>query len=215
MRTTASSDVSERHVPQRRREAALAGFSGDPDTAEAALTDPDPRVRIAALRSLARLGVTSERQLSEALDDPDSAVRISALELAADHSISGLERLLDDQDPMVVESAAWALGERQVASASIIDQLSRVARHHPDPLARESAVAALGAIGDERGLPAILDATHDKVAVRRRAVISLAAFEGAEANDAYERARRDRDRQVRDAVDEILGPAESDQRPRD
>lgn len=194
----------------RRRAAALAGHQGDPDTAEAAQTDPDPRVRIAALRSLARLGVVSEHQLTRALEDPDPAVRIAALEIAANHPFPRLERLLDDQDSMVVESAAWALGEREAASDAILDRLSQVARDHPDPLARESAVAALGAIGDERGLPAILDATHDKVAVRRRAVIALAAFEGTEVSDAYERARRDRDRQVRDAVDELLGPVVAD-----
>ncbi len=191
---------------QRRRAAALAGHHGDPDAAEAAQTDPDPRVRIAALRSLARLRVITEHELTQALDDPDPAVRIAALEIAANHSFPKLERLLDDQDSMVVESAAWALGERETTSDAIIDRLSQVARDHQDPLARESAVAALGAIGDERGLQAILDATHDKVAVRRRAVIALAAFEGVEVSDAYERARRDRDRQVRDAVDELLGP---------
>ena len=201
---------SQRDVPQRRRAAALAGHRGDVDTAEAAHTDPDPRVRIAALRSLARLGAISERPLREALDDPDPAVRITAVEIAVDHPSPALERLLDDDDSMVVESAAWALGERGAAGDATIDGLSAVARRHPDPLARESAVAALGAIGDERGLPAILDATHDKVAVRRRAVIALAPFEGAEVDDAYERARRDRDRQVRDAVDELLGPAVSE-----
>ena len=200
-------------APQRRRAAALAGHHGDPDTAEAARTDPDPKVRIAALRSLAKLGVISEHQLNRALEDPDPAVRTAALEIAADHSFPGLERLLDDQDPMVVESAAWALGERGTAGDAVIDRLSQVVRDHPDPLARESAVAALGALGDERGLPAILNATHDKVAVRRRAVIALAAFEGAEVTDAYERARRDRDRQVRDTVDELLGPVVPDQGP--
>ena len=205
MNAAAASDPA-----QRRRAAALAGHHGDPDTAEAARTDPDPKVRIAALRSLARLGVISERQLERALDDADPAVRIAALEIAANRSSPGLERLLDDQDPMVVESAAWALGERETPSDAIIDGLSRAARDHSDPLVRESAVAALGAIGDERGLRAILDATHDKVAVRRRAIIALAAFEGPEVDDAYERARRDRDRQVRDAVDELLGPVVSD-----
>ena len=193
-------------VADRRRAAALAGFHGAADTAEAARTDPDPKVRIAALRSLARLGTVNEHRLSQALDDPEPAVRIAALEIAVGHTSLALERLLEDHDPMVVESAAWALGERQAADDATIGSLSQVARHHQDPLARESAVAALGAIGDERGLPAILAATHDKVAVRRRAVIALAPFEGAEVTRAYDRARRDRDRQVRDAVDEMRGP---------
>ena len=41
-----------------------------------------------------------------------------------------------------------------------------------DPLAREAAVAALGAIGHPDGLPAILAATSDKPAIRRRAVLA-------------------------------------------
>ena len=41
---------------------------------------------------------------------------------------------------------------------------------------REAAVAALGAIGDDRGLDAILAATTDKPAIRRRAVLALAPF---------------------------------------
>jgi hypothetical protein len=39
-------------------------------------------------------------------------------------------------------------------------------------------------------------------------VLALAAFEGPEVDAAWERARTDRDRQVRDAVDELLGPAD-------
>ena len=195
---------------QRRRVAALAGYRGDIGTAEAAQIDPDPKVRIAALRSLARLEVTTEEQLTKALNDTEPTVRIAAIEIAANHAQPMLEHLLNDGDSTVVETAAWALGERETASETIIDQLSQVARNHHDPLARESAVAALGAIGDDRGLPAILDATQDKVAVRRRAVIALAAFEGPEVSAAYQRARKDRDRQVRDAVEELLGPVSQD-----
>lgn len=192
---------------QRRRKAASAGYHGNINTAEALRTDPDPKVRIASLRSLARLEAITKRPLTEALDDIEPTVRIAAIEIAANYQYPMLEHLLDDDDSMVVETAAWALGERQTINDTTIDRLSQVARAHRDPLARESAVAALGAIRDDRGLPAILDATHDKVAIRRRAIIALAAFEGAEVSAAYERARTDRDRQVRDAVDELLGPA--------
>lgn len=203
------------NAAQRRQEAALAGYRGDTDTAKAAQDDTEPKVRIAALRSLARLETTTgaqmtEEQITKALNDTEPTVRIAAIEIAANHPYPMLEQLLDDRDSMVVETAAWALGERETASEPIVDRLSQVARDHHDPLARESAVAALGAIGDDRGLPAILDATHDKVAVRRRAIIALAAFDGAEVSAAYQRARKDRDRQVRDAVEELLGPVEED-----
>ncbi len=57
---------------------------------------------------------------------------------------------------------------------------SSAATAHADPLVREAAVAALGAQGDPATLPAVLAACDDKPAIRRRAVLALAAFEGDE-----------------------------------
>jgi HEAT repeat protein len=82
--------------------------------------------------------------------------------------------------------------------------LAALATGHDDPLVREAAVAALGAIGDEAGLPAILAAAKDKPAVRRRAVIALAPFDGPEVEAALRRALEDRDRQVRQAAEDLL-----------
>ena len=65
-------------------------------------------------------------------------------------------------------------------------------------------MAALGAVGDRRGLAAILAATGDRPAVRRRAVLALAPFEGPEVDQALERARLDRDWQVRQAAEDLL-----------
>jgi HEAT repeat protein len=106
----------------------------------------------------------------------------------------------------VVEAAAWALGEHGAAAAetAALDALAAVARSHDDPLCREAAVAALGAVGDRRGVPAILDATRDRPAVRRRAVLALAPFDGPEVREALERARSDRDWQVRQAAEDLL-----------
>ena len=73
-------------------------------------------------------------------------------------------------------------------------------------MCREAAVAALGAIGDPAGLPAILAATTDKPAIRRRAVIALAPFDGPDVDAALERARTDRDWQVREAAEELSSP---------
>lgn len=203
--------MSSPDATERRKDAAMAGYRNDIAGATAAVTDDDPGVRIAGLRSLDRLDQLDEATLQGALHDAAAAVRIAALELAATRSDPPIAHLLDDNDPMVVESAAWALGERVTAETAVIDQLVAVAGDHEDPLAREAAVAALGAIGDDRGLPAILAATTDKPAVRRRAVVALAAFEGPEVDAAWQRARGDRDRQVRDAVDELLGPEEPDE----
>ena len=70
-------------------------------------------------------------------------------------------------------------------------------------MCRESAVAALGALGDPAGLGAILAATEDKATVRRRAVIALAPFDGPEVDAALERATNDRDWQVRQAAEDL------------
>ena len=81
--------------------------------------------------------------------------------------------------------------------------------HGGDALVREAAVAALGAIGDERGLDAILAATTDRPAIRRRAVLALAPFvdpaapRAAEVAAALQRAAADRDWQVRQAAEDV------------
>ena len=101
--------------------------------------------------------------------------------------------------------AAFACGEHGPATDQVVvDRLCELAGTHDDALVREAAVAALGAIGSRSGLPAILSATRDKAAVRRRAVIALAPFEGPEVDAALERARTDRDWQVRQAAEDLL-----------
>ena len=134
-------------------------------------------------------------------------MRIRAAELAARHPDVSLLSVLDDPDPDVVEVAAFACGEQgPTVGSPVVSRLSGLATAHPDPLVREAAVAALGAIGEASGLPAILSATSDKPAVRRRAVIALAPFDGPEVTAALERARSDRDWQVRQAAEDLLSP---------
>lgn len=161
-------------------------------------------MRAAALGALGRLGALRADVLHEALADTDRAVRRRAVELAAPVADVALVPLLRDGDPVIVEVAAWALGERVPPEPGGVEALAQVATGHPDALCREAAVAALGAIGDERGLPAVLAATTDKATVRRRAVLALAPFEGEEVDAALERARSDRDWQVRQAAEDLL-----------
>lgn len=188
----------------RRREAVLAGHDGDEATARRLLADPSPRVRATALGALARLGQAKPTDVGVSLADPDPQVRRRACIVAVRVPEVELVGLLDDDDVSVVETAAWALGERSRPTPDVVNALRRVATGHPDALCRESAVAALGAIGDPAGLPAILAATRDKPAVRRRAVIALAPFEGPEVDEALRRALDDRDWQVRQAAEDLL-----------
>jgi HEAT repeat protein len=103
----------------------------------------------------------------------------------------------------VAEVAAWASGEREPAERGVVEVLAALTVGHEDALVREAAVAALGAIGDEAGLAAILAATTDKATVRRRAILALAPFEGRAVDEALALAREDRDWQVRQAAEDL------------
>jgi len=192
-------------VTGRRRLAALAGHTGDRTSARRALTDSDPSVRTTALGALRRLGDLSDADLATAIADPAPAVRRRAIELAADRPEVEVGHALADRDASVVEMAAWALGE-QGSSAAVpaLVALAAVDGGHSDPLCREAAVAALGAIGDPDGLAAVLGALDDKPANRRRAAAALAAFEGPEVDAALQRCLDDRDWQVRQVAEDLL-----------
>jgi HEAT repeat protein len=184
-----------------RRAVAEAGHRGDVPTAVQGLRASDPAVRATALGALDRIGVLTDATLAGAFTDPSAVVRRRAAELAARRSGIGLDPLLRDPDPTVVEMACWACGEQERSDP--VPTLTDLAASHRDPLVREAAVAALGAIGDEGGLDAILSACEDKPAVRRRAVLALAPFDGPRVDAALERARRDRDWQVRQAAEDL------------
>ena len=188
----------------RRRTAAVAGHRGDEATARAHLDDRDGSVRATALGALARMGRLRPADLDRALASADASLRRRAAELAAAVPGVPLVPLLADDDPMVVEVAAWALGEREQADPDVVAALAGVATGHDDPMCREAAVAALGAIGDPAGLPAVLAATRDRPAVRRRAVIALAPFDGPDVDEALRRAATDRDWQTRQAAEDLL-----------
>ena len=118
-----------------------------------------------------------------------------------------LVELAGDADTAVAEAAAWALGELGPAARRRCGRVTcRLAGSHGDALVREAAVAALGSLGDPGGLPAVLAACNDKPAIRRRAVLALAAFEGPEVDAALEAALADKDWQTRQAAEDLLGP---------
>lgn len=198
---------------QRRRAVALAGHMDDTAAGElaarAALTDAEPVVRSTALGALDRLGRLAIDDVQVGAADPSPVVRARAAELACrfgDAATGILGRLLEDGRPDVVEAACFGLGEIGAAAGSRgALLLAKVAVDHPDALCREAAVAAIGAIGDTAGLGPVLGAMTDKPAVRRRAVLALAAFDGPEVEAALEKALTDRDWQVRQAAEDLTG----------
>lgn len=221
-------EAQQESLHQRRATAALSGHRGDPVAAMAAAGDTEPSVRLLGFGALARLGLLQQDHAQRGLNDTDSRVVRRVLEAVAGTGRtaqgegsglidSRLVELLAASDDAVAETAAWALGERHqqtesgprtdVSSAEqavIVGALCTAAVDHHDALVRESAAAALGAIGLEAGLDAILRATQDKVTVRRRAILALASFDGPDVLAALERARTDRDWQVRQAAEDLL-----------
>jgi len=192
-------------VIDRREAVALAGHRHDEDTARSGLSDPAASVRATALGSLERLDALADGEVASSLADPDPAVRRRAVELTASRPSVVVAQLLDDPDDSVVEMTAWALGERgEHAAVGALSALASMGSGHGDPLCREAAVAALGAIGEPTGLPAVLAALEDKPAVRRRAAAALAAFDGPAVEAALRRCLEDRDWQVRQVAEDLL-----------
>jgi HEAT repeat protein len=149
------------------------------------------------------MGCVTAELGAAAAADPSPVVRRYLCELSPviGRSLSAqYGRLLEDEDASVVEAACYAVGE--TGGEEVVGVLAGIATTHPDALCRESAVAALGAIGRPGCLPAILAAMSDRPAVRRRAVIALAPFEGPEVEAALGRALTDRDWQVRQAAED-------------
>jgi HEAT repeat protein len=197
-------------VAARRRAVIAAGHMGRVELARRGLDDPDAGVRAAALGALARIGALGVPDIAAALASGAPPVRRRAADVAL--SVRGrgsrtalyglLVSALYDPDPLVVVGAAWFLAERRVAGG--VSALVATAHGHDDVRCREAAVAALGAIGDPRGLPAVIAALEDKATVRRRATVALAGFDDPQVDPVLRRAARDRDWQVRQAADELL-----------
>ncbi len=188
---------------QHWRDLVIAGHEGNEHAARVALGQADPVARQLALGALARMDALTDDDLRASFDDPATKVRHRAVTLAATHPEVSVFALLGDAETTVVEAAAWAAGEQEVVDDDVLTLLCELGVTAPDPLVREAAVAALGAIGDERGLPAILSACTDKPNIRRRAVLALAPFSGAEVDAALAAALVDRDWQVRQAAEDL------------
>lgn len=190
-----------------RFEVIAAGFSGDADSARAALRDPDETVRSSALRALARAGDLRDDDLRRATVDPSARVRRTAAELAATHPGVDIRALIDDDDVFVAEMATWAIGERPAATDGEIAALVTACVSHAEQLVREASAAALGAIGDPRGLDAVIAACSDKPTVRRRAVLALAPFmDDPRVGAVLQAALADHDWQVRQNAEDLLNP---------
>ncbi len=146
------------------REAAVRslGVAKDeqaaPRLAELVASEPEKRVRLAAMQALSSLEKPESRQLfMEALHDDDDEVRGAAAAALAqlgsyrETSEVLLERLAADRSDAVRQSAAFALGRTWVreAQTSVVDGLARALDSGPDIVAA-AAASSLGRVGGRR-----------------------------------------------------------------
>lgn len=181
-------------VAQHHRET---GQIEDPWTMAAAMLtalDDDPAVAEAAAWALGELGASSNLS---GTSSPASGGRTSPLGRTSRSSSDAASSTTDTGPAPPGASPRWAL---------VVSRLISTAEVHPDLLVRESAVAALGSIGDPAGLPAVLKALEGKPALRRRAAVALAAFDDPRVDNALRECLTDRDWQVREVAEELLGP---------
>jgi HEAT repeat protein len=217
-------DVNDQDVmraARKRADIVDASDRGDWSAVRAALDDASWRVRTTALTQLARAQQSTADDLARFTNSDIADERRVLAQVGIWQPLVDLVALLNDPEPTVCEAAAWALGERhqqanpddpthqQLAtvpiSDDVLDALHGAAAQHPDHMTREAAVAALGAIGHESSLPTILQASTDRATVRRRAALALVNYSGAEVDEALTRLRNDRDWQVRQAAEDLLG----------
>ena len=195
-----SEDANVTRIRQRIIELSL---NGEFQLVTEYLEHPEPDVRATALRVLDNEGKLEKGILERSLSDSAFKVRNAiAYLISRNRDIPAMKFLLDE-DAEIVEIACWGIGERGDASAEVLDVLQSITESHSDSLCRESAVAALGALGNRDALGSILKAVEDIATVRRRAVLALAPFDGPEVELAITNALDDRDWQVRQAAEDI------------
>jgi HEAT repeat protein len=200
----------------------------EPLEVAAALHDPAPEVRRRACELAGKLQfVDLAHQLTEALGDSSAVVveaacyALGELEGLSAEGLDGPEgrpsersgpegrhdRRAADGEPVrdAPSGPEGGGGDKVVIAATAVRALMATAMSHPEPLCREAAVAALGSLRVPAGLPAVLAALEDKPAVRRRAVVALAGFEGPEVDAALAKAAGDVDWQVRQLAEDLGG----------
>ena len=189
--------------------------AGDPGQYRGALSDPDHRVRIEAVRAL--VSVDDVDGVVAATGDENREVRIAAAAglatlRAGAEGRRAVSLLVADPDPLVRAAALAALGEMSCTAEDFV--AVEMALQAPAWQVRQGAVRALSGVVAELCVPAIsalaravADAHLD---VRKAAVLSLTRWAGeAAARDALRIALKDSDADVRAYARRALDRASS------
>jgi HEAT repeat protein len=179
--------VKSRDAGTRRRAAAALGAPGRTSAIPRLgplLDDPEWEVRQAAIASLGRIG------------DPSAAPLLVA-------AVTGADRVSSPEGASAVRAAAGeALGQLGVAAVPVLVEALR-GRHAK---LRETAIAALGAIGGTEAVGALAGMVDDdRSSVRQAAIGALARAAGPEAVPALLRVLTHRDPTTRRCAIDALG----------
>jgi HEAT repeat protein len=168
-----------------------------------ALDDPDPSVRLAALRGLVRLKAGPEflaTRLRDLLADLDPGVRAEAALQAGEEGDAILEEMIGTRD------AATAGAALRVAPASLLPAVLERGLD-PDLATRAAALECLARIAPEPplALGELLEIlAHPDPRLRRAAVLLLANFEDEKARAGVSGALVDPAPEVRFAAESVL-----------
>jgi HEAT repeat protein len=178
------SALGNRDPDVRNRAAEALGDQRDPlavPALAAALHDTDPGVRWKAAEALGRTGEVATGVLSEALHDTDPDVRWKAAvalgESGSEAAIAPLVHALSDPDTFVRSRVARALSRYRDAAL----QPALTAMTAEDPLLRAGAAVALGEIGGENAIHALIHAFGDPDPSVRKIAESAVALQGEKA----------------------------------
>ena len=174
--------------------------AGDAGQYRGALTDPDHRVRIEAVRAL--VSVDDATGVVAATGDENREVRIAAAAGLATlrdgpQGNRAVSALVADPDPLVRAAALTALGELGCSPGDFV--AVEKALRAPAWQVREGAARALSGAGAELAVPQLAEALADAhLDVRKAAVLSLTRWAGEPAaRDALGIALKDSDADVR------------------
>lgn len=170
---------------------------GDAEDYRRALSDPDHRVRIEAVRAL--VSVDDVAGVVTASGDENREVRIAAAAGLATlrGGAAAVSALIADPDPLVRAAALAALGEIGCSAEDFV--AVKAALRAPAWQVREGAARALAGAAAGVAVPALAEALADAhLDVRKAAVLSLTRWAGEPAaRDALNTALKDGDADVR------------------
>lgn len=162
------------------------------DELATALSDDDPGVRLASLKTLTTVGTPAHRlsgQVASLLADPDNRVRVAAaaalgdLEVSDKETITQLSKCLQDDNRAVVLATLNSLAALGDASKPHVSEVLPLL-NHPASEVRSAALVCVSELDDEAAIPVLIDALEDQQwTVRRDASEALGKF-GSKAKSA-------------------------------